>query len=232
MGVIRGMEHGCEAPGIGFDPVIRCPLWPAAVRRTHGCCCFDTPYRRKTFQCKLPLAAGSDQSPGGGPTTHDDLHLPATGRTTGSARLRRGDPRRLAIDGERVCLPNHAAQRVGRDGTAGMQTAAVADCHAAVGQDVLEEPVEKLHDVEMGGAWACTARCTGGDGDGAVYEAYDTSLGDGDPEDRRGQGGEGRIAMRSGLTMDVPGDGPDLGVAMLQPSGVAHIFFEDGSGER
>jgi hypothetical protein len=113
-----------------------------------------------------------------------------------------------------------------------MQKAEVADFHEAVGQDGLEAPVEKLHDVEMGGAWACTARLTGGEGEGAVYEAYDTSIGDGDPEDRRGQGGEGRGAMRSGLTMDVPGDGPDLWVDMLPQSGLTPIVFEDGSVDR
>jgi hypothetical protein len=34
-----------------------------------------------------------------------------------------------------------------------------------------------------------------------------------------------------GLTVDVPGDGPHVGGEVLQPSGVAPIFCEDGTGE-
>ena len=55
-----------------------------------------------------------------------------------------------------------------RDGTAGMEKAEVADFHEAIGQDMLEEPAEKLHDVEVGGAEAGTAHFPVGEGDGAV----------------------------------------------------------------
>ena len=29
------------------------------------------------------------------------------------------------------------------------------------------------------------------------------------------------------LTVDVPGDGPDLGIEVLQQAGLAHLFFEE-----
>ena len=62
-----------------------------------------------------------------------------------------------------------------RDGTAGMEKAEVADFHEAIGQDMLEEPAEKLHDVEVGGAEACTAHFPVGEGDRAVREADDAA---------------------------------------------------------
>lgn len=40
---------------------------------------------------------------------------------------------------------------------------------------------------------------------------------------------EGRVAMWSGLTMDIPRDVPSLWVDGLQQTGLAHIFFEDSS---
>ena len=54
---------------------------------------------------------------------------------------------RLAIEG--VGLHDQEADESGRDGTAGMEKAAVADFHEAVRQDMLEEPTEKLHDVKV-----------------------------------------------------------------------------------
>ena len=62
-----------------------------------------------------------------------------------------------------------------------MEKAEVADFHEAIGQDVLKEPAEKLHDVKVSGAWAGTANFTGGEGDSAVLEADDALVGDGDP---------------------------------------------------
>ena len=38
------------------------------------------------------------------------------------------------------------------------------DFHKAIGQDMLKEPAETLHDVEVGGAWAYTAHFTVGEG--------------------------------------------------------------------
>jgi hypothetical protein len=69
-----------------------------------------------------------------------------------------------------------------------MEKSEVADFHEAVREDVLEEPADKLYGVECGGAWACTAGFTVGEGDGVVCEAHDASVGDGDPEDVGGRG--------------------------------------------
>jgi hypothetical protein len=35
-----------------------------------------------------------------------------------------------------------------------MEKAAMTDFHDAIGEDMLEEPAEKLHGVEVGGSWA------------------------------------------------------------------------------
>ena len=126
-----------------------------------------------------------------------------------------------------VALHDHQADGRERDGTAGMEKAEVADFHEAIGQDMLEEPAEKLHDVEVGGAWAGTAHFPVGEGDRAVRERDDAAVGDGDLEDIGGEVGEGGVAVVIGLTVDVPGDGPDLGVDVLQQSGLAHVFFEE-----
>jgi len=128
-----------------------------------------------------------------------------------------------------VCLRDHPAERVGRDGTAGMQKAEVADFHEAVREHVLEEPAETLHDVKGGGSWACTGRFTVSEGDHAVLEADDALVGDSDPEDIGGEGGESGVSVVIGLRVDVPGDGPDLWVDMLQQAGLAHVFLENGA---
>jgi hypothetical protein len=93
-----------------------------------------------------------------------------------------------------------------------MEKAEVADFHEAIGQDVLKEPAEKLHAVEVGSAEAGTAHFPVGEGDGVVREAHETVVGDGDFEDIGSEVGESRVAVVIGLTMDVPGDGPDLGI--------------------
>jgi hypothetical protein len=51
-----------------------------------------------------------------------------------------------------VDLPDQPADGREREGTAGMEQAEVADFHEAVRQDMLEEPAEKLDDVEVSGA--------------------------------------------------------------------------------
>jgi len=113
-----------------------------------------------------------------------------------------------------------------------MEKAAVADFHEAVREHVLEEPAETLHDVKGGGSWACPGRLTGGEGDHAVLEADGALVGDRDPEDRGGEGGAGGVSVVLGLTMDVPGDGPDLGVDVLQQSGLAHVFLQESAVDR
>ncbi len=176
---------------------------------------------------KLPRSACIDTGPVCGPQAHDDAHLCATGRTEGSERCRGYALRRLAIDG--VCRHDHQAEGGGRDGTAGMEKVAMTDLHAASGQDVLEEPAKKCHDVEVGGAWARTARCTGGDGDGAVLERNDAAVGDGDLEDIEGEVCEGRVAVGVGLAVDVPVGVPDQWVDLLQKSSLVHSFFEESA---
>ena len=105
----------------------------------------------------------------------------------------------------------------------------MTDFHEALREHVLEEPADKFDGVEGGGSWARTAGLTVGKGDGAVFESYKTSVGDGDPEDIRGEVGEGGVAMGTRLRVDVPGEVSDLWVDVLQPSGSAHVFFEEGS---
>jgi hypothetical protein len=101
----------------------------------------------------------------------------------------------------------------------------------AIGQDMLQEPAEKLHAVEVGGAWAGAAHLTGGEGDRAVRERDHAAIGDGDPEDRGGEGGAGGVAVVMGRTVDVPRDGPDLGGDVLQQSGLAHVCFAQSAGD-
>ena len=60
-------------------------------------------------------------------------------------------------------------------------------------------------------------------------EADEALVGDGDFEDRGGKGGEGGMAVVIGLRVDVPGDGPDLGIDLLQETGLAHVFFEQSA---
>jgi hypothetical protein len=103
----------------------------------------------------------------------------------------------------------------------------MADFHQAIRPDGREEPAEKLHDVEVGGAWAGTANFTRGKSDRAILEADQTLGGESDLEDRGGERGAGGAAMVMGLPVDVPGDGPDLGIDVLQQAGLAHLFFEE-----
>ena len=128
-----------------------------------------------------------------------------------------------------MSLHDHEADGRERDGAAGMEKTEVADFHEALGQDVLEEPAEKLHDVELGSTWAGTADFPVGEGDRAVCERDDAAVGDGDLEDIGGEIGEGGVAVVVGLTVDIPRDGPDLGSDLLQQAGVGHLFLEDGA---
>ena len=97
---------------------------------------------------------------------------------------------------------------------------------------MLEEPADKLHGVEVGGAGAGAAGLTIRKGHGTVLEAYDAAVGDGDLKDIRGEGGEGGVAVVIRLTVDVPGDGPDLWGDVLQQTGLAHIFLKESTVDR
>ena len=94
---------------------------------------------------------------------------------------------------------------------------------------MLKEPADTLDGIELGGARSCTAGFTIGEGDGAVLEGDDAAIGDGDPEDRGGEGREGGGPVRVGLTLDIPVGVPDLWVDAVKESGFGHLLFEDGS---
>ena len=219
-GASRGIgetREGGGAPGMSRLVQPEADLW------AHGCRAGTTPSRLTIVRSTSCRSAGIGKGLGRGPHPHDDVHRDATGRTVAHARGRASG--RLVLAG--VSLPHHEADRRERDGTAGMEQAEVPDFHKAFGQDVLEEPAEKLHDVELGRAEAGTAHFPGGEGDGTVHEAHDAAVGDGNFEDVGSEGGEGGGAVGLCLTVDIPGDSPDLGIDVLQQSGVLHGFFEE-----
>jgi hypothetical protein len=80
-------------------------------------------------------------------------------------------------------------------------------------------------------AGAGTAHVPIGEGAGTVLEAYDAAVGESAPEDRRGEGGEGGVAVVRGLALDVPGARPALRIALLQHTGSAPGFFEERTGD-
>src|SRR5262245_32932107 len=117
------------------------------------------------------------------------------------------------------------------DGRAGVQKAEVADVHEALGEDMPQEPAEHLQAVEVGSAEAWPAHFAVGKGDRALRARAKTAVSDGALEDRGGEGGEGGVAVRIRLTVEVPGDRPDLARAVLQQTGLAHLCFEERTGE-
>ncbi len=173
---------------------------------------------------KLSLSSRIEKSPIGGPQPYDDPHRPATGRAAGDDWVRVDETRWLATAG--VCLQDQQAEGVGRDGTACMHQAEVADFHKAVGQDMLEEPTDKLNSVEARGAWTCTSGFAVGEGHGAVRERDDTAIGDRHFEDIRGEVLQGGVGVWMRLAVDVPGDVPDLWIDLLQQTGLAHVFLK------
>jgi hypothetical protein len=85
--------------------------------------------------------------------------------------------------------------------------------------------------VELGRTEAGPAPCTGGARNRAVREADAAAVGAGAPAAIRGAGGAGGGAVRLGRTRAVPGEGPHVGGAGLQPAGVAPLGCAEGSGE-
>ena len=189
----------------------------------------DKPCRTEHGLSKLWLSTCIDKRPVGGPQAQDETHLYTTGRTPGDEGLWGYDP--SGLKGSGAHLQDHAVQGVRRDRTAGMPEADVSDFREAFRENVLEEPAEKLQGVERGGPWSSAARLAVGESDGAVCESHEAAVGDGDPEDRGGEVLEGRVAMRPRLRVDVPGEVPDVWGDVLQQSGLAHVFFEEGSVE-
>src|SRR5688500_13967330 len=96
---------------------------------------------------------------------------------------------------------------------------------------MLQEPAETLAGVKVRGAEAGTAHFPGGDGDEVVLQTEQTVVGDGDLADIRSEGGESGRAMVMGLTVDVPGDGPDLRVDVLEQAGLAPRVFKERAGD-
>ena len=125
---------------------------------------------------------------------------------------------RLVLAG--VALPQPAAERRQRDGTAGLAHAAVPDCHTAVGPDGREAAAEQRQDVERGRAEAGPAHWPGGAGAGTVQQAHEAAVGDGHGADGGRAGGAGGGAVGLGLPMAMPGERPPLGSAGLQQAGV------------
>ena len=230
-GGISGAPSGIgETLEGGGAPGISRLVLPAADLWAHECRACATPGRLAIVRSTSCRSAGIDKGLGRGPHPHNDVHRYATGRTAGHVRGRGLTRGRHVLAG--VDLPDQPADGRARDGTAGMEQAEVADFHKTIGQDMGEEPAEKLHDVELGGAGAGTADFPVGEGDSTVLEAYDAAVGDGNPEDVGGEVGEGGMAMVIGLTVDVPRDGPHLGIDVLQQSGLAHLFFEERTVDR
>jgi len=135
----------------------------------------------------------------------------------------------LAIEGG--CLPEQQADGLERAGTTGMETAAMPDWHNARGPDMLEASAAQRDGVERGRPGAGTAPWTGGERNRAVLEAHDAAVGEGDPEARGGKGGEGGMAVVVGLTVDVPGAGPDRRLALLQQPSVAPVCPQERPGD-
>ena len=129
-------------------------------------------------------------------------------------------------------MPDHETDGRERDGTAGMEKTEVTDFHQAIGQDMLEESADKLDGVEVGRTWSGAAHCTVGERHRAILEAHDAAVGDSDPEDRGGEGGEGGVAVVVGLAMDMPGESPSLRIDLFQQTGLAHVFFEERAVDR
>jgi hypothetical protein len=112
-----------------------------------------------------------------------------------------------------------------------MEQAEVAHFHKTIGQDMLEEAPDKLEGVKLGRTEAGTAHFPVGKRDRALRERDDAVVRDGDLEDIGGEVGKGRGAVVVGLTVDVPGDRPDLRIDVLQQTGVAHLVFEERTGD-
>ena len=162
-----------------------------------------------------------------GKHTRNDKELSATVRA--GKRARRVDGRWCGLTRGADGQCDHLPDRVGIDGSACVHKAAVSDLHAAIGHDMLEEPAETLHGVEGGGAWACTAGLTGGAGHGALLEAHDAAVGDGDCEDIRGEVCAGRVAVGVGRAVHIPVGVPDQWVEVGQALSVVHLLCEDGA---
>jgi len=227
-GISGAPRHGGETREGGGAPDIRRLVGPDAGMRAPGCRGWARPQRLTIIRGTSGRSAGIDQGPGGGPHPHNTTHRGATGRTMGHERLRGRALGRRGIAG--VGRHDQAADGRERKGTAGMAKAEVADFLQAIRQAMLEEPAEQRDAVEVGGAQAGTAHFPVGARHGTIREADETVVGDGHREDIRGEVLQGGVTMVVGLTVDMPGDGPDLRVDVLQQAGLAHLFLAKRTG--
>ena len=91
---------------------------------------------------------------------------------------------------------------------------------------MLEEPAEKFDGIELGNTLPGTSRFTIRKGHDAVLEGDDTAIGDSDPEDIGGEVFKGGGAVGIGLTMDIPGDVPDLWIDAVEEPGALHLLLK------
>ena len=150
VGVKEAPQRVCGTLWVSLEPVISRPVLSESIMRAHGCRRVYRTWRTKSIIAKLCLSACINKVPGCGPQTHDDAHGCATGRTAGREPVWEDAWWRRASAG--LGLHDHEAEGGGRDGTAGMEKAEVADFHEAVWQDMLEEPADKRYDVKVRGA--------------------------------------------------------------------------------
>ena len=115
----------------GFTPAISHLGLLDGGMQAHGCRGLDTPCRTLLVRAKSCCSACINKVAVCGPSTHDDAHRGATGRTAGHEQLRRAGLWQLAIAGG--CLHDQQADGRERDGTAGMEKAEVADFQKALG---------------------------------------------------------------------------------------------------
>jgi hypothetical protein len=112
-----------------------------------------------------------------------------------------------------------------------MHETEVSALHESIGQDMREEAADKLDRIESDGTRPGTSRFAGREGDLTVLERHETAIGDGDPADLRGEGGDGRLAVWPGRRMDIPGDRPAPRVAVLEQARLSPVVFEHSPGE-
>ena len=141
----------------------------------------------------------------------------STGRTARCGRLRL----RLGESGAAV-LVDEVTDRIEGDGTVSGEEAVVSDFHKPFGQDMLEKATDELQGIERSGSVEVGSVLSVFEGDGTVFHFEDAVIGDGDFEDVGGEVFEGGVAFTDGLGVDVPVQGPHLGIDLLKEPG----FFQ------
>lgn len=107
-----------------------------------------------------------------------------------------------------------------------MEKAVIAYLHEAAGKDMLQEAVHKLHHIEGCGAHPARSLFTVLEKDTAFFDLDDSGVGDGDPEDVRGQVLDAVLLSGYGLGVDVPVLLPDVLRDLIEQSGLVHFMLE------